>query len=384
MPEAGGRELVQPRPRDINFLTNAAASAAGLFIPIYALEVGATLDEVGFIVAAYNAFIVFASILYGRAADERGVRRILRAGLLLSALACLTQPFANTPLLLLASRSLLGFCAGMYPAALLAYAKTADSLMGKFSSWGSLGWALGNGLAGAVGQLAPGVFWQVFALASGAWFLSFFLSTAAPAEAAGRIHVPLFPRKVLRRNIPVYAMMFIRHTGANIVWGIYPIYLAVVLHLNLLEIGLINGFNPLVQFFVMQGIDRYPSRSLIVAGLVGSFATFVLFLVAKDFWSMFLTQIVLGFSWATMYVGSLKFITEANAETATAGGWFNSVTSLSSIVGPILGGFIATMGYDLTFDVAAAMALVALGVFVATSHPRRGPGPTGPPGPDPI
>ena len=186
--------------------------------------------------------------------------------------------------------------------------------------------------------------------------------------------MPLFPRKVLRRNIPVYAMMFIRHTGANMVWGIYPIYLAVVLHLDVLEIGLINAFNPFVQFVVMQGIDRYESRGLIVAGLVGSFATFVLFLVAKDFWSMFAAQIVLGFSWATLYVGSLKFITAENAETATAGGWFNSMTSLSSIVGPILGGFVATAGYDLTFDVAAGMSLVALAVFVATAHPRRGPG----------
>lgn len=366
-----------PRPRHINFLTNAAASAAGLFIPLYAVQVGASLDEVGFIVGAYNAFIVVASILYGRAADERGVRRILRAGLLLSAVTCLAQPFAFDPWSLLISRAVLGFCVGMYPAALLAYAKTADSLMGKFSSWGSLGWALGNGLAGVVAQASPGVFWPVFALASGAWFLSFYFATAAPAEAAGGIRVPLFPRKVLRRNVPVYAMMFIRHTGANMVWGIYPIYLAVVLHLDVLEIGLINAFNPFVQFVVMQGIDRYGSRVLIVAGLIGSFATFVLFLVAKDFWSMFATQIVLGFSWATMYVGSLKFITEENAETATAGGWFNSVTSLSSIVGPILGGFVATLGYDLTFEVAAAAALVALGVFAATIGPRgKTEGPT--------
>ncbi len=364
-----------PRPRHINFLTNAAASAAGLFIPLYAVEVGASLDEVGFIVAAYNAFIVFASILYGRAADVRGVRRILRVGLLLSAVACLTQPFAVNPWLLLVSRSLLGFCVGMYPAALLAYAKTADSLMGKFSSWGSLGWALGNGLAGLVAQVASGAFWEVFAMASGAWFLSFFFATAAPAEPVGRVRVPLFPRKVLRRNIPVYAMMLIRHTGANMVWGIYPIYLAVVLHLDVLQIGLINAFNPFVQFVVMQRIDRFGSRGLIVAGLVASFTTFVLFLVAKDFWSMFATQIVLGFSWATLYVGSLKFITEENEETATAGGWFNSVTSLSSIVGPIFGGFLATLGYDLTFDVAAGMALAALAVFAATAHARRAPPP---------
>ena len=368
---------MRPRPRHINFLTNAAAAAAGLFIPLYAVEYGASLEEVGFIVAAYNAFIIFASIFFGRAADVQGVRRILRAGLLLSALTCLTQPFALSPWALLASRSLLGFCVGMYPAALLAYAKTADSLMGKFSSWGSLGWALGNGLAGVVAQIDPGVYWQVFALASGAWFVAFYLATAAPTEAAGGIRVPLFPRTVLRRNVPVYAMMFIRHTGANMIWGIFPIYLAEVLHLDVLEIGIINAFNPFVQFVVMQGIDRYGSRTLIVAGLLGSFATFVLFLAAWDFWSMLAIQIVLGFSWATLYVGSLKFITEENPETGTAGGWFNSVTSLSSIVGPILGGFVAAVSYDLTFEVAAVMALVALATYTFTLHrpgrrdPRR-------------
>ncbi len=375
---------MRPLPRHINFFTNAAGAAAGLFIPLYAVEYGATLEEVGFIVAAYNAFIIFASVLFGRAADMQGVRRILRAGLLLSAITCLTQAFAQGPVLLFLSRSLLGFCVGMYPAALLAYAKTADSLMGKFSAWGSLGWALGNGVAGVVAEAYPGVYWQVFALASGAWFLAFYLATAAPAEAAGGIRVPLFPRTVLRRNVPVYAMMFIRHTGANMVWGIFPIYLAEVLHLDVLEIGLINAFNPFVQFAVMQGIDRYRSRTLVVAGLLGSFATFVLFLAAWDFWSMLSIQVVLGFSWATLYVGSLKFITEENRETGTAGGWFNSVTSLSSIVGPILGGFVAAVSYGLTFELAALSALVALAAYLFTLKRPSKPGSPSAPGGGPA
>lgn len=355
---------MRPGPRHINFLTNASASAAGLFIPLFAAQYGASLEEIGFIVAAYNAFIVVASILFGRAADVRGVRRILRAGLLLSGAACLTQPFALGPWALLASRAFLGFCVGMYPAALLAYAKTADRLMGKFSSWGSLGWALGNGLAGIVAQIDPGTYWQVFAMSSGAWFLAFFLATAAPAEATGGMRVPIFPRTILRRNIPVFAMILIRHTGANVVWAIFPLFLADALHLSVFEIGIINAFNPFIQFLVMQRIDAYGSRTLIIAGLVGSAATFVLFVVAWDFWSMLAIQILLGFSWATLYVGSLKFITEENPETGTAGGWFNSVTGLSSIIGPIAGGFIAARSYYLTFIVAAASAAIALGVYL--------------------
>ena len=167
-------------------------------------------------------------------------------------------------------------------------------------------------------------------------------------------------------------MMLIRHTGANIVWAVFPLFLVDVLHLNVLEIGIINAFNPFVQFFVMQRIDRYGSLTLIIAGLLGSIATFVLFVLAWDFWSMFAIQILLGFSWATLYVGSLKFITEENPETGTAGGWFNSVTSLSSIIGPIAGGFLAAVSYYLTFTVAAVSAVVALAVYLVALRRFQG------------
>ncbi len=39
-------------------------------------------------------------------------------------------------------------------------------------------------------------------------------------------------------------------------------------------------------------------------------------------------------------------------------------------MGPIAGGFLASLGYDLTFDAAAGMALAALVDFVATAPPR--------------
>ncbi len=62
--------------------------------------------------------------------------------------------------------------------------------------------------------------------------------------------------------------------------------------------------------------------------------------------------------------GRPKFITEENPETETAGDWFNSVTSLSSIIRPIAGGFIAAVSHYLTFKVVAMSAVVALGVYL--------------------
>lgn len=365
------------RPRVINFLTNASSSAAGLYVPLLAGNLGSSTAEIGFIVAAYNAFTLFSSILFGRSADVRGVGRILRAGLLASGAACLIQPLAWDPWSLLGARALLGFCAGMYPGALLAYARTADPLMGKFSSWGSLGWALGNALAGVLTTIAPSAsFWEVFAMAGGSWFLGFFLVTTTPSAPAGGIRVPFFPRTVLRRNFPVYAAMFIRHTGANMVWAIFPLYLALSLHLSDLEIGMIYALNPLVQFLVMQVADRYGITILIVAGLVSSAWTFILFTLAWDFWSMLATQILLGIAWGTLYVGSLKFIVQATPETGTAGGWFNGVTSLAAIVGPILGGLVALDSFVITMYVAAILSVVALGVYLASIRGARTPSAT--------
>lgn len=368
------------RPRTIGFLTNAASSASALFIPVLAKQLQAAPEQIGLIVAGFNAFALFSSFLFGRAADVRGARKILRAGLGLSAAAALTQPLAFDPWSLLASRAFLGFAVGMYPAALLAYAKTADRLMGKFASFGALGWALGSVVAGAVAQVLPGTFWQVFAISSGLWFVAFLGAAARLPEEEGGMRVPFFPVAIIRRNLSVYTTMFIRHSGANMVWVVFPLYLKEALGFSDLQIGAIYAFNPVVQFAVMQGIDRVGSVRLIVAGLAGSAATFLLIAVVRDFAAMMATQIVLGFSFATLYVGCLKFLTETNPETATAGGIFNSVMSFSSILGPVLGGFLAISSYTTPMYGAAAASAIALGVYLLSLSRLRAAGrvPSGP------
>ncbi len=361
------------RPRHINFLSNAAVSASGLFIPIYARDLGASAEQLGFIIASFNAFILFSNFVFGREADIQGARKVLRIGLLLSAIAALTQPLAFDPVTLILSRAFLGFCIGMYPAALLAYATTADKLVGKFASYGSLGWALGNLLAGVVAQVYPGLFWQVFAISSATWFLAFLGAATVPLQARGGMRVPFFPKDVISRNVPIYLMIFIRHTGANMVWVILPLFLQEVRGFDDLQLGIIYALNPFVQFAVMQRIDRYRSAPLVVVGLLASIATFILLTVAVDFLSILLTQVVLGFAWATLYVGSLKFIMETNPEVGTAGGLFNSVLSIASIVGPILGGFLAALDFVVPMYVAAIFSAVALGVYAVQLHLIRPP-----------
>jgi len=348
-------------PRHINFLSNAAVSASLIFIPLWAQQLGATTEQLGFIVAAYSGSILVSSYLFGRAADIHGAGRILRAGLLLGALAAFLQLFASDPVTVVLTRVFLGLCVGMYPAALLAYARSADRLMGHFAAWGSLGWALGTLLAGFAALLATGDTRPIFVMSSILFLAGFAASAGAPPAGEGTMTVPLFPVALIKRNLPIYLTMLIRHTGANMVWVIFPLYMRDSLGMTGFQIGIAYTLNPIVQFLVMRELDRFRSTSLVAVGLAASAATFLSFTFARDFAQILLTQVLLGLAWATLYVGALQFITERNRETATAGGILGSVMSISSIVGPLVGGVLATgNNYLLPMYVAAGMSGLAL------------------------
>src|SRR2546427_12375629 len=125
------------RPRDVNLLATAAASASLIFVPLWADKLRATTEQLGFIVAAYNGAVLVASYVFGRAADVHGSRRILQAGLALGALAAFLPIFSQDPISALLTPTFRGFCVGMYPPAPLAYAHSAAPMMGNFVARGS-------------------------------------------------------------------------------------------------------------------------------------------------------------------------------------------------------------------------------------------------------
>jgi MFS family permease len=358
------------KPTAIQLLSGAAIFSSMVFIPTYAEGLGASRFEIGIIGAAYAFAAFVSSFAFGRLADVRGRRTILRVGLIASAGAALTQILAEQPAfadhtgvyVLAGSRALLGFSAGMFPAALLAYAGERGKKMGKFVSFGSIGWGLGSFAAGVIG-----VFWGMFLFSSIMFTLCFLIALTLPESKATRLKVPLFPVRIIRRNIRVYGAMLIRHTGANMIWIIFPIYLGTVLRLSLLEIGILYAVNPATQFAVMQSIDRFRSETLVAVGILAAMMTFVSFLLARNFWEMLPPHILLGTSWACLYVGSLKYVMERNVEKATSMGMLQSAISIASTAGPFAGGIIAAaFGLQATIYAAAGMATIALIMFLAT------------------
>jgi MFS family permease len=358
------------------FLYGAAAFSAILFIPNYASHALKATDlQVGLIVFAYAACGFFSSIIFGRLADVRGRRIVLAFGFALASVASLLQVLPSDPWTLLASRALTGTAAGMIPAALLAVAWETRRRMGRFAAMGSLGWGIGAILAGIVTSIpsseSAGVR-AAFGLSAFFFAAAFFVVLGMKLPPHTSIPLPLFPVEVVRRNLSVYLTLLLRHIGANMIWVIFPVYLEDALGLSKGQIGVIYLVNTFVQFVVMGLLDPLRGESLLLAGLGFSAVTFYSFTLARNFWEMLPTQVLLGISWSCVYVGSLKIVMERNEERATAAGFLGSIINLSQAFGPLLGGLIAFhLGRKAVMLVAAAMALADLLLYGVRALVRR-------------
>ena len=352
------------KPSVIQFLTHSAISSSMIFIPVLAKELGASDFEIGIIGGIYGFTMFFSFYVFGRMSDVYGRKMFLLVGLLACAVSFSLQALAFSPLTLCMARGVVGFSLGIYPAALVAYVYESKKRLGRFTGFGSLGWAVGNFAAGIIA-----VYWQIFMFGSLFFFIAF-LITLKMEMPKTRLKVSFFPANIIKKNLSVYLSFFLRHTGAQAIWIIFPLYM-VSLGASKFWVGILYFINTFTQFLVMQKIDRFKSPSLVITGLILSAFTFLSFTLAPNFYWLIPTQILLGFSWSCMYVGSLKFVMEKNIEKATSSGLLNSTMSLSAIIGPIMGGALSLYyGYKSTMYFAFVLTVIGLTVFYFLSSTR--------------
>jgi len=344
-------------------MAGAALLSAFTYIPILARDfLGADEFFVTLLVGGYATAAFIASFIFGRAGDIYGRRLVVRLGLLAAAVSFSLLIIASTPEILLLVRIIGGFCVGIYPGALAAYAYESEMKMGKFASFGAVGWGVGTLLAGYAA-----VFDIYYAFLMSTFFLAIGFATALtlPDIERSRIKVPLFPIDTLKRNWPVYVAVLIRHSSASAIWTLWPLFLT-DLGADLFMVSVVQAANSIAQVVFMIALtDRYNCRFLVSLGMITSSITFVWFIFARNVWEIIPSQILLGFAWAFLYVGALKFVTEKNEEKSTASGLLSSIMSLSMVIGPIVAAVLFSIWPDYTpiMIYAAIMSLVGFLIF---------------------
>ncbi|MHA1935416.1 MAG: MFS transporter [Candidatus Thorarchaeota archaeon] len=348
----------------IQMMAGAAMLSAFTYIPLLVKnELSGTDFHITLLVALYSTAGFVSSYFFGRAGDMYGRRLVVRAGLLLATVSFGLLLFSNTIEILFIIRTTNGFCIGIYPGALAAYAYESDLKMGRFASFGAAGWGVGTLIAG---YAATFNIYYAFLMSSVFLLIAFLSALTLPAVPKVKVKVPLFPVETLKRNLSVYLAMLIRHSSATAIWVLWPIFL-----FNLggdeFMIAIVQAFNAVAQVVFMVGLtDRFESRLLVSVGLVSSAVTFFWFTLAIDIITILPSQILLGFAWACLYVGALKYVTENNEERSTASGLLSSVLSISGVIGPIVAATMVSFGFGIIeiMYYAAIMSLIGFLIFV--------------------
>jgi len=348
----------------IQVLASGAFLASFTYIAIYAREAGLTNFHITSMATLYSTATFFSAYAFGRLADRYGKRKVLIVGLFSLVFFTATQALSHDLFSFLSYRFFAGIGFGMFPAALAAYAFEAKAKMGRFSSFGALGWGVALLLSGLVAQQF-GV-WSVFIFGAVLVALSLIVALRLDPIPEVSIKTPLFPFKMIGKNYRVLLPFIIRHTTAAAIWVLWPIFLYEKIGLNFWEIGIVQATNALTQFASMYLIgDKLKPNVSIAIGLLTSGLAFFSFTIIQKFPLFLLTQILLGFSWANLYVGSLRIMLDRNKERATAAGLLNSSISLSSLMGPLLSLVIIQLLPDSSFEGPMYLAFAAsIGAFI--------------------
>lgn len=330
----------------LQFLSSGSMLVAVVFVPLYADQVlGLNRVEIASIAFAYSFMLFCSSYLLGRFSDIYGRHKVLVIGLFASGATMYLHSLTLDFYTLIAARCLFGISLGIFPAALLAYAHEGNNKMGRFTSWGQLGWATVTLVGGAIIVISEERF--VFVFASVLLFSGFVIALLLPKKKFTRRNVPLNPKQLLIKNMHFYVPVFVRHSVANAIWTFWPLILRAV-GAGPFLVGLIMFVNGGTQFLVMFFIsDRVDPFKLFLAGLMISTLTFICIFIAfvrGDIIFMIATQVLLGLSWSTIFAGSIRYLLDNNKEHASATGLFNSTLSVSAITGPILALVIIALG----------------------------------------
>ncbi len=348
------------------FLSYTSIMMSAVFIPNYALAIGATLPQIGLIGASYGFSLFFSSYIFGRASDMKGRKKFIVTGLLLSAAAFSLQIIATTPRALLIVRALSGTALGIFTAPLAAYAFEKGTHIGTFSSYGSFGWAFGGLLAGAAAQKTESIasanplmpFWSVFALSSLFFLVAYFTVLRLPETTIKPRPMPLFPSKLLMKNLGVYASAFLRHLGAYAIWIIFPLFLFEI-GANKFWIGVLYFINMGSQGIIMRRLNYADETMLIKTGLLLSAAVFMAYTLVDNYVWIIPLQLLLALSYSFIYVGDLTYLINRNEEKAVSVGLLHSIIGICIGLGPVIGGVVSQLyGFAGVMRVASFMALI--------------------------
>lgn len=357
--------------RFATFLQNSGIAIVFVFMPIYAKSMTESLFEVGVVVASFSLAQILSGLYFGRISDKRQDRvHFIRYGFLGCSIIFMLHYFADSASLLLIMRLVAGVTSGVMIPAMLAYAYESGDGQKKVASivsFQALGWLIGIVAAGFINDEKI-----IFLVSSGFFTLGFLVSLRLKNINHNLIDIDDSTKNVITKNKYLFLSLLLRHTGASAVWTVLPIMLMEHLGAELYQISIVYVANNLTAFVLMNMMAKrihMSDSSKFKLGIGLTTFVFVGIALSNSWWLVIPAMILVGISWAFLYIGGNFYLMKHNPKS-TSTGIFSSTIAIATVIGPLIAGTIAFLtGFTNVMIFAVIINIAAFVISLKIEKP---------------
>lgn len=162
----------------------------------------------------------------------------------------------------------------------------------------------------------------------------------------------------------IFLVIFVDLLGFGILIPILPTFATKELHSTEFMVGIAIATYSFVQFLfnpVLGGIsDRKGRRNIILVTLLLNAAGYIIFAFSHNVFMLILSRVIAGIGGSTIGVAQ-AYIADVTTpgERSRGMGMIGVAFGLGFVIGPLLGGFLAKYGYEVTGFVCAGFSVTA-------------------------
>ena len=353
-------------------------------IPLYAQDIGVSVEEVGLISSAFMLIASTLAIPLGLVSDRLGRRRLILLGTALTTFASFLFPFAKSLVLLFAVNALAGLGSAAYSPSMTAFVGdlskggSVGRNLGLYSTAMQVAMSLGPAAGGAVRELTS---YEVTFVASGALAsIALLLGVLAIPKSRGAEE----GQRGWKLEVDIHiASCWVATLATSYLWGVSSSYLPLFgrdLGLSTLEIGLMFAAQSLSNAIgrVPLGYISDRTRSpypLLLAGLgLGTIATATVTLLSS---LASIMGIMAGFGLAIGTVTLIATMTVSNNLPQRSRGmgmgiYYTSFYGGMALSPAIMGQVIASTNYQIGFGLTSIAGVAGLLVLTLAWMMARG------------
>ena len=341
-------------------------------LPVYLKDLGLKGSDLGILVAVFALAQMIISPFGGTLADKLGKKLIICIGLFLFAISEFLFAVSHTFELLIISRVLGGFSAGMVMPGVTGMIADISPSSDKAKNFGYMsaiinsGFILGPGIGGFLAEFSHRLPFYVAGVSGLVALILSIVFIHNPKKATTDGFTKYQPELLSKINWKVFLtpiiLTLVLAFGLSSFETLFPLYTADKAHYSPLDISIaITGggiFGAVFQVFFFDKFMKYFSElTFITYALIYSAIILAALTLTNSYWAIMVVSFVvfIGFDMIRPAITNY-FSNIAGDRQGFAGGLNSTFTSMGNFIGPLVAGTL----YDINFEFPLYMAILVM------------------------